>query len=179
MQPSTEAHRPFYRERFEIGPDRQAAPVLLDALQPDEASRLGSAFASMEPWRSYRLSAADLATFFARREEGVVRHAIRSDGELAGVVIVRPAWLHGPYLWFVGLTAAYQSRGIGGCVLTWLEAEARSAGARNLWLCVSEINVRARARYEREGFSLAGDLEGLTADHMNEHLMRKQLRPIT
>ena len=177
MAPSTDAARPFYRSPYDLGADRHGHSVTLDGLTPDEALVLGRAFAAMDPWLSYGLTGASLGAFFAKSEPDVVRYAIRSADALAGVVIVRTAWLHGPYLWFVGLRDAHQSNGIGGSILAWLEGEARTAGARNLWLCVSEINTRARAIYERKGFACVGDLDGLTADHMTEQLMRKRLPP--
>ncbi|MEZ5857255.1 MAG: GNAT family N-acetyltransferase [Hyphomicrobiaceae bacterium] len=178
MAPSTETLRPFHRGAYHIGTDRMGASLSLDALTPDEAAELGKSFAAMDPWLSYGLSAAALGAFFSRVEPDVVRYAIRRGGVLAGVVIVRTVWLHGPYLWFVGLLDAHQSCGTGANILAWLEGEARTAGARNLWLCVSEINTRARAVYEHKGFRLVGDLDGLTADHMTELLMRKRLLPV-
>ena len=130
----------------------------------------------MDPWAAYGTPPARLATFFAAEEQDAVRRAIRVEGRMAGVVVMRSPWLHGPYLQFLGVLPAHQEQGIGAAVLDWIVAEA-PPGTRNLWLCVSAINVRARAFYERNGYRLAAELPGLAADHMDELLMRRRLRP--
>ena len=54
-------------------------------------------------------------------------------------------------------------------------ADEAPSGTRNLWLCVSAMNTRARTFYERHGFSLAEELPALAADHMDELLLRRRL----
>ena len=55
-----------------------------------------------------------------------------------------------------------------------MEEEARGR-YRNLWLCVSEFNSEARRLYERQGYELAGRLDSLVFDGLDELLMRKRL----
>ncbi len=175
MADDTTPSRPYHGRSYALGlgPDGEARH--LSCLTGDDGLRLGQAFAAMDPWATYGITPARLAQFFDATEEGCSRRAIRVEGELAGVVVVRSPWLHGPYLQFLAIQSGWQGRGLGAAVLTWMADEA-PAGTRNLWLCVSAINNRARAFYEAHGYRLAASLEGLAADHMDELLMRREVR---
>lgn len=168
--------RPYHALRYEIGAAPGGGRVTLVSMAPGEADRLGAAFAAIDPWAAYAIPPARLAAFFTSSEEGCSRRAIRIDGRLAGAVVVRAPWLHGPYLQFLGLLPGEEGAGVGRLVLDWMQAEA-PPGTRNLWLCVSAINRRALAFYERHGFRQVAALEALAADHMDELLMRKRLAP--
>jgi ribosomal protein S18 acetylase RimI-like enzyme len=165
---------PFHGCEYDLGRLPSGSRITLARLSPGEAEALGEAFATMDPWATYGMTPSRLAAFFAAEEEGCARRAIRLDGELAGVVAVRFPWLHGPYLQFLGLLPGRQGQGVGAVVLDWMADEA-PAGSRNLWLCVSAINTRARAFYERHGYALAAELPALAADHMDELLLRRHL----
>lgn len=59
--------------------------------------------------------------------------------------------------WYIGqlmLTPEARGRGLGKEALEWVSNLARSEGARRLLLCVVEENVKGRAFWEREGFTL-------------------------
>lgn len=59
---------------------------------------------------------------------------------------------------FLGLmmfTPAARRRGLGPAFLCHLEAEARRRAARNLYIAVLDANPRARAFWDRMGFTLA------------------------
>lgn len=168
------ANAPYHAPRYELGQTSTGADLTLEALAPGDATALGAAFAAIDPWAAYGSTPEGLAAFFARAEPDCSRRAIRIAGALAGVVVVRSPWLHGPYLQFLGLMPGREGRGIGATVLQWMADEA-PARTRNLWLCVSAINTRARAFYEREGYMVAATLPALAADHMDELLMRRRL----
>lgn len=164
--------RPFQKAVYDLSSDSRN--VTLEPLVAGEADVLGAAFAAIDPWAAYRRTPAQLAGFFAGAEPDCCRRGIRSDGRLVGVVVVRSPWLLGPYLQFLGLMPGHQGGGAGAAVLAWMEREA-GRDTRNLWLCVSGINTRARVFYERHGYRLAATLEGLAEDGMDELLMRKRL----
>lgn len=149
----------------------------LEAFPVELANHFGAAFAGITPWADYDYPAERLAAYFAGQEPGAPRLLIRAGDEPAGVVGLRNQWLRGPYLQFLGITPKFQNQAIGGAVLTWWESEARSSGERNLWLTVSEINVRARAFYARNGFVEAAGLKDLVVDARCELLLRKRLQP--
>ena len=164
--------RPFQQPVYDLG--AEAGRLTLEPIGPGEAAILGAAFAAIDPWAAYGSTPARLGNFFGQQEADCCRRGIRRDGHLIGAVVVRSPWLHGPYLQFLGLMPGRQGRGAGAAVLAWMEREA-GPGTRNLWLCVSAINTRARAFYERHGYSHAATLDGLAADGMDELLMRKRL----
>jgi len=59
--------------------------------------------------------------------------------------------------WYIGqlmLTPEARGRGLGKEALDWVSNLAKSEGARRLLLCVVEKNVKGRAFWEREGFTL-------------------------
>jgi len=59
--------------------------------------------------------------------------------------------------WYIGLLMidpAVRGQGIGRWVLEWIAGAARADGATRLLLCVLEENGRARAFWEKQGFTL-------------------------
>ncbi len=168
--------RPFHAASYELALAGSGGWCTLTRLDPGEPERLGAAFAAMNPWAAYRLPAESLARFMAAEEHDCVRLAIRLDGQICGAVVVRFPWLHGPYLQFLGLLECRQGLGLGKAVLEWMAAEA-PAGTRNLWLCVSAMNERARAFYQRNGYEVVATIPELAADDIDEILMRRRLQP--
>ena len=166
--------RPFHALTYRIGTTAAGERVTLEPIPGHDAVSLGVAFAAMDPWAAYRSSPDRLSAFFASDEHDCSRGAIRIDGVLAGAIVVRSPWLHGPYLQFLGMLPGHQGAGIGAMALAWMEREAPSS-TRNLWLCVSASNTRARAFYECHGYAAVAEIDGLAADHMDEILMRKRL----
>jgi ribosomal protein S18 acetylase RimI-like enzyme len=78
-------------------------------------------------------------------------------------------------LQLLAILPEYQGRNLGLRLLQWMESEARRVESRQLWLCVSSFNTRARAFYERFGFEAAAVLEKLASDASDEVFMRKRL----
>lgn len=174
----TSGRRPFDQSHTDIG---RAAHGLghftLAPLPAAEASRLGAAFAMMDPWARYPYPAQGLATYFATAEPGAPRLALMAGDRVAGVVGLRINWLRGPYLQFLGILPEFQRHGAGGLVLGWLEHEAHTAGERNLWVCASDFNASGIRFYQRHGFRRVADFEGLVRDGLTEVLLRKRLAP--
>ena len=153
------------------GTDLVLAPVAAD-----DAVVLGQATAAMEPWRRYGFGAAALETLFRPASDGGERLALRSArGEVAAAIVIRPAWLAGPYVQFLVVLPAFQGRGLGSGLLAWVDAEARRASARNLWICTSAFNDGAARLYRRHGFEDVAILHDLVRDGIGERLMRKRL----
>lgn len=147
----------------------------LHPLDPCLADGLGSAFAALSPWADYPYPAASLAAYLSKIEPGAPRYLITSDGATAGAVGLRLDWLRGPYLQFLGLLPAYQGRGLGAEVLSWLEREARAAGQRNVWVAASDFNAGAIRFYARHGFREVARLDDLVRDGRTEVLLRKAI----
>ena len=149
--------------------------AVLQPLQSENAVRLGKALAAMPPWSVIPWPAESLTRSFQRELPAMQRFQIIAGGELAGIVAIQHPFLHGPYLQLLAILPGFQGRNLGLRVLEWMETEARMEEARQLWLCVSAFNARARAFYERFGFDMVAVLEKLASDRSDEIFMRKRL----
>ncbi len=148
---------------------------LLRPFSPGNAGRLGAALAAMPPWSVIGWPAGRLTAGLMREEPCLRRFEVVVEGELAGIASIQAPFLHGPYLQLLAILPEFQGRRLGSAVLEWMEREARRQEARQLWLCVSTHNARARALYERFGFEEAALLDKLATAASDEVLMRKRL----
>jgi ribosomal protein S18 acetylase RimI-like enzyme len=161
-------------QAFELKPydlDR----AVLQPLEAENAARLGRALAAMPPWSVSGWPARSLIRSFQRALPAMQRFEIIAGGELAGMAVIQHPFLHGPYLQLLAILPGFQGRNLGLRVLEWMEAQARIEEARQLWLCVSTFNTRARAFYERFGFEAIAVLDKLASDRSDEIFMRKRL----
>jgi diamine N-acetyltransferase len=167
---SEPAPRPFALARHDL-----ADGIWLDPIPAGEATALAARLCAMEPWASYPFAADPMAAYLGQQAAHEPRFVVRQGGQTAGVVCLQLGWLHGPYLRLLAVLDGHQGNGLGGRILCWMEAEARRAGARNLWLCVVDYNAAAHRFYARHGFVEVGTIPGLVRDDRTERLMRKRL----
>ncbi|MGO9544956.1 MAG: GNAT family N-acetyltransferase [Rhodomicrobium sp.] len=147
----------------------------LRPLTTGSAAELAQALAAMPPWSVIGWPAERMVRSFLRAQPSVHRFEILAGHELAGIVTIQYPFLHGPYLQLLAILPGFQGRNLGLTVLKWMEAQARAGEARQLWLCVSTFNTRARVFYERFGFEAVTVLEKLASDASDELFMRKRL----
>lgn len=164
--------QPYRAERYEIGTARNGRLLALEPITDAAADRLGEAIARIGPWAHYAIAGTALAE--ALKSAVVAGYQIECDGESAGAVVIRPAWLVGPYMQLLAVLPEFQGQGIGSRVVAWFEAEARLKG-RSAWLCVSAFNPGAQRLYRAHGFELVAALGDLVRDGDDELLMRKRL----
>ncbi len=150
-------------------------PAVLRPLTPGNAKKLGEALAAMPPWSVTGRPAERMTRAFQRDLPSLHRFEILAGNDLAGIVTIQSPFLHGPYLQLLAILPGFQGRNLGLNVLQWMEAQARAGEARQLWLCVSTFNARARAFYEHFGFEAVAVLEKLASDASDELFMRKRL----
>jgi ribosomal protein S18 acetylase RimI-like enzyme len=170
-------HRARFASRpYDLGLTTDGRTLVLQPIAPDRASLLADEIVTFGPWvpAHYAIDAHALAEALVVTGDGAVRYEIAVGGEPAGVVIVRVPWLGGPYLQLLAVLPAAQGQGIGARVLGWLEAEARGIYP-NVWLCVSDFNVRAQSFYRRHGYEKQTTIEALLKPDIDEILMRKRL----
>jgi ribosomal protein S18 acetylase RimI-like enzyme len=81
------------------------------------------------------------------------------------------------YLGFLAVSADARGKGAGEFLLTHLETEARARGCSAIYLAVLDANPRARAFWERQGFSLAVANREVTLGQKTQiaHRLRKPL----
>lgn len=149
--------------------------IALRPLDPPLVPALAAAFAAIEPWSVYPYPVSALATYLAGARPDAPVFAITVAGTVAGAAGLRLDWLRGPYIQFLGLLDDARGGGIGSVILSWIEAEARRSGARNLWVAASDFNAGALRFYTRHGFRPVADLPGLVRDDRTEVLLRKRL----
>ncbi len=161
---------PFELRTHELG------SVALAPLSTESAPILGHALAAIPPWSVIGWPAERMTRAFTYPSASVYRFEVIANGKLAGIVTIQNPFLHGPYLQLLAILPEFQGQKLGLRILEWMEAEARGIESRQLWLCVSTFNVRARAFYERFGFEEVAVLDKLASDASDEIFMRKRLR---
>ena len=169
---------PFRADRYDLPTLAGGqAPASLTPVVAFEAGPLAARMAAIPPWSTYGVSPALLESLFHGTAGGAVALAVRQANTTApvGVLVIRSPWLIGPYVQFLGLESAIQGQGLGSRMLAWLEAEARQAGFRNLWICAAGFNDGAQRLYQRCGFETVAALDDLIQDGVPELLMRKKL----
>jgi ribosomal protein S18 acetylase RimI-like enzyme len=149
--------------------------LTLSVIAPSDVPAIATMFAAIDPWKSYPITADQLAGFFGAIEPGAPRFAIHVDGALAGAVSLRTHWFRGPYIQTFALSTAHQGRGVGSTIMAFIERDARTAGERNLWVAVSDFNVDAQRFYARHGFEQTAAIPDLVRDGRTELLLRKRL----
>jgi len=148
------------------------------ALRPLAAENVGAlaeSLAAIPPWSIIGYPAERMARAFKSEQPSLKRFEVAAEGKLAGLVAIQDPFLHGPYLQLFAVLPEFQGRGFGLRLLQWMDTEARRAEARQLWLCVSSFNARARSFYKRFGFSEVAILDKLATDASDEVFMRKRL----
>ncbi len=168
--------QPFGGSRYILPPGpADDVPIILVLTTRAEAEAFGGELTAMDPWSRLGSEPQNMANFLAVSSQEKRCFSIHYGNERAGAVVVRFPWLTGPYLNLLAVLAPYRRKGLGRATLAWMESEARDAGARNCWLCVSAFNLAAIAFYERCGYSRAALLDDLIKDGEDELLMRKRI----
>lgn len=151
-------------------------PPVLAPMTPEWAGVLAPELAGIDPWRRLGSTPERMLAGLLRTDDPLTTcRCLVVDGHPAGAVAVRAGWLLGPYLVHLSVLPAFQRKGLGRWMLATLEAEARTAQARNLWVCASSFNAPAQALYRSAGFEAIADLPDLIVDGLDEVLMRKRL----
>lgn len=138
----------------------------------DEARACAAMMAASEPWltlgRDFEVCLSRITD--ATREVWVAR----SGGTVAGFFILN---MRGGFVGYIQtICVAPDARGSGlGTRLMQFAEERIFRDYPNVFLCVSSFNTRARALYERLGYTLVGELTDFLVPGYSELLMRKTL----
>ena len=128
--------------------------------------------ASTDPWLTLGRDLAGCRV--AVRRPGAELYLARRGEEPLGFILLHPTGAMGsPYVASVAVAAAARGQGVGQRLLDF--ADHRYAGARNIFLCVSDFNTDARRLYQRVGYEVVGELEDYVVAGRSEVLMRKRL----
>ena len=118
--------------------------VRIDVAQDGDHPWCARLMASSEPWVTLGRQEAHCAA--ALRRQGSELLVAWRGTERVGFILLAPAGLAGsPYVASVAVAPEARGRGVGARLLR--AAEERVPGARDIFLCVSDFNRRARALY--------------------------------
>ena len=145
-------------------------PLATDA----EARACATLMATSDPWitigRTYEQALAIIHD--DTREVYLAYEA----GEFRGFIILA---LRGPFAGYIQTIAVVpdaRGGGVGSALIRFAEERIFSE-FRNVFLCVSSFNPRARALYERLGYRPIGEIPDYIIDGESELLMRKVSAP--
>jgi uncharacterized protein (DUF1330 family)/ribosomal protein S18 acetylase RimI-like enzyme len=155
--------------------ERSSTPdiVIRPATEADKAWA-AALMASSEPWITLgRTEAA------ARAIMGSASHflfvAEGPQKENHGFILLHPEGVAGsPYIRSIAVAERFRSAGVGKLLLDFAE-RAFAGRARQIFLCVSSFNQRAKALYERRRYAVVGELRDYVIVGASEFLMSKTL----
>lgn len=103
--------------------------------------------------------------------------AENSAGEAVGLMICDWKGMLGvfPYLDLLGVRRDCRGMGIGRKLLRTFEQISRGLGARNIFICVSGFNPRARALYTSVGFRKVAVVPDLFRSGIQENILMKRV----
>ena len=104
-------------------------------------------------------------------------YVARQDGAVRGFIILN---MHGAFVGYIrSICVAADARGSGlGSRLIAFAEERIFRDVKNVFLCVSSFNPRARALYQRLGYEVVGELKDHVIAGASEILMRKTIGPL-
>ena len=103
--------------------------------------------------------------------------ALDANGAVAGFILLIMQGAFVGYIRSIAVRVDCRSRGVGRALLDFAQARIYRE-TPNVFLCVSSFNPRARAIYERYGFSVVGELKDYVLQGHSEWLMRKSVAPL-
>jgi ribosomal protein S18 acetylase RimI-like enzyme len=148
--------------------------LIVEPAAADDRDWAAALMARTEPWITLGRTLESCLAVCHHPDHLLVvgRHAQRRVGFL---ILQRRGVVGSPYLATICVDAEFRGRGFGSTLVMWTEDFFRPQ-ARHLFLCVSSFNPRARALYERLGFTQVGELPDYFIDGASEHLMYKRLK---
>ena len=108
---------------------------------------------------------------------GALLTAENSSGEAVGLMQCEWKGMFGawPYLALLGVKKRWRGMGVGHKLLDAFERISREMGARQIFICVSAFNPRARALYTSLGFRRIATVPELYRDDVTENVLMKRL----
>lgn len=159
--------------RFEPG----VSGVEIRDFRTDDVPALAEILASQDPWRKLGFGRDDCRRLLERADQQILTATDSRDHVVALAGWVQRGVIGQPYLNLLAVSPGVQGRGIGAALLREVEHRAFET-SRNLFLCVSGFNERARRFYLREGYEEIGVIQDFLVAGCDEVLMRKSLGPL-
>lgn len=132
--------------------------------------------ANSEPWLTLGRNYTDALRLLRNRAKQCF--VVRQGRERTGFLVLDLNGPLGGYIQTIGVAPEKRGAGIGTAALRWAERHI-FASHRNVLLCVSSFNHRARQLYKRLGYENVGPLRDYIVAGHDEILLRKTLGPLS
>ncbi len=145
-------------------------------LPATEAEREWAAqlMAGSDPWLTLKRG-LEQCREVCRQSDKLLFVAHRDEQPCGFVLLQRRGVAGSPYIASVAVSPDQRGAGIGRRLLQFSE-DLFLNESKHIFLCVSSFNVRARALYEKCGYSAVGELKDYIIEGASEILMHKRLR---
>jgi len=158
--------------------DQDSRLVVDDHPTPDDREWCARLMASSEPWITLGRTVEQTRPMFESSSPGSSLFIARADGKPLGFLLLRERGIvYSPYIASLAVSPDARSLGIGSRLIAFAEDRSRQK-SRHIFLCVSSFNARARALYERHGYTVVGELKDYVKEGLSELLMSKRLSPL-
>jgi ribosomal protein S18 acetylase RimI-like enzyme len=104
-------------------------------------------------------------------------YVARDNGAVRGFIILNMRGSFVGYIRSICVAADARGGGLGSQLVAFAE-ERIFRDVKNVFLCVSSFNPRARALYERLGYEVVGEMKDYVIGGASEILMRKTIGPL-
>lgn len=145
-------------------------------MHPGDREAVIRLLADSDPWKTLGYDQSDWSRIFCPIPQGRESFVVDSDGQIAGIAIVRQKFLLGDYLELLGVAGWARHQGTGRRLLAHVEALV-FARTKNLFACVSDFNTAARDFYRKQGFQEIGPMPNFLIPGSAEILLRKTAGP--
>lgn len=138
-----------------------------------EKNMAADLLANSEPWITLRIT-PDQCLKNCHNPDFMVFMAY-TDDKPSGIIIIDPKGVAGsPYIKSVAVYPEFRGKGTGARLLSFAEELFRGK-SKYIFLCVSSFNKRAQKFYERNGYTVVGELKDYIIDGASEILIYKRL----
>lgn len=149
---------------------------LIRNMEPDDRGAVVRLLGESDPWKTLGYSQDDWNRIFCPTPQGRDCYVALLNGQVAGVALVKQKFLLGDYLELLGVGVWARQKGIGAQLLRHIE-ELVFQRTKNLFACVSDFNLSARAFYRKHGYQEIGPMPNFLIPGSAEILLRKTVGP--
>ena len=148
-------------------------PIQIKLALDSEREWSSRLMAGSQPWIKLRVSLEQCReACYSKDYQLFIAH---SGKEPVGFLLLQSHGVAGsPYIKSICIAEKARSKGLGQTLMQFAENLFRPT-SKNLFLCVSSFNIRARSFYEREGYTAVGELKDYIIAGESEILMHKSL----
>ncbi len=150
-------------------------PITITSATDSEREWAARLMSASEPWITLRRGFAECCK--ACMDSACFLYVAHDEKLPCGFILLNPKGVAGsPYVRSIAVAPEFRGKGVGSCLLNFAEDRFRDS-ARYLFLCVSSFNLKAKALYERQGYTVVGELVDYVIEGASEILMHKRLVP--